>query len=168
MKRTFLSLMTLFAIAITVSSCLKGTEPLQPRDPAAEKDTIQKFITSKGYTMVEDENLKGLMYEIVNKGSATDTISKDKPVAVVKYKGMLLNSTVFGESENQSFDLRNAGGLIPSFYTALFKVGKGGQIRFVTPSAYAYGPYVKGSIPANSPLYFEIEVTDIKSPGNGY
>lgn len=38
----------------------------------------------------------------------------------------------------------------------------GSRFRIITPSAYAYGQYAAGSIPANSPLDFEIEVLSIE------
>ncbi|MCU7694242.1 FKBP-type peptidyl-prolyl cis-trans isomerase [Haoranjiania flava] len=162
MKRTFLSLMTLFAIAITVSSCLKGTEPLQPRDPAAEKDTIQKFITSKGYTMVEDALVQGLMYQIVARGSETDTISNSAPVIEITFKETLLDGTVTLESAKAVFNLLKTIPFSQGAMYSLSKIGKGGHIRLVTPSKYGYGPYIKGKVPANSPLFYDIELLDVR------
>jgi FKBP-type peptidyl-prolyl cis-trans isomerase len=37
-------------------------------------------------------------------------------------------------------------------------IGKGGKIKMVIPSSLAYGPNANGSIPANSPLYFEMSI----------
>lgn len=53
------------------------------------------------------------------------------------------------------------GGLTPN------GIKKGGVIHIVTPSHWAYGRGGQGSIPANAPLYFKIEVVDIKSPDAG-
>ncbi|MGO3306332.1 MAG: FKBP-type peptidyl-prolyl cis-trans isomerase [Sphingobacterium sp.] len=38
---------------------------------------------------------------------------------------------------------------------------KGSVIKFVTPSPWAYDAKELEKIPANSPLYFEMEVVDI-------
>lgn len=103
------------------------------------------------------------------------------PNVTVKYKGTLLNGTVFDKTDDDktaSFSLAN---VIPAWQiaflpksitfngttvpiTGLTNTGlkKGSKIRFVTSSPYAYDTKATGSIPANSPLYFEIEVVDIK------
>ncbi len=162
MKKLFVGILSLVTMSVLFTSCLKSdnTTYPQPVDPALEKDTIAKFIARHGYNMVEDQNAKGYMYEILNPGSPTDTISNEKPIVTIKYKGTLLNDVVFDESSNAKFDLRLTS-LIPGFSHALFKIGKGGHIRFVTPSAYAYGTRSQNKIPANSPLFFDIELIDV-------
>lgn len=38
----------------------------------------------------------------------------------------------------------------------------GDKVRIITPSAYAYGNFGQGKVPANSPLDFTIKVIDVK------
>jgi FKBP-type peptidyl-prolyl cis-trans isomerase len=35
-------------------------------------------------------------------------------------------------------------------------IGAGGRIKFVTPSTYAYGCLGAGTIPPNSPLFWDV------------
>lgn len=114
------------------------------------------------------------------------------PNITVAYTGTLLNGKVFdetgldekGEKVTREFNL---GNMIKAWHWAFlpksFKsngqeiktVGitakglkKGSKIRFVTPSPWAYDRNARKdkdgveTIPANSPLYFEVEVTAIK------
>ena len=50
---------------------------------------------------------------------------------------------------------------ISAFNFAILSIGKGGHIRLVTPSKYGYGSRASSKIPANSPLFFDIEVVDV-------
>jgi FKBP-type peptidyl-prolyl cis-trans isomerase FkpA len=54
--------------------------------------------------------------------------------------------------------LRNVGGLTQH------GLQKGAKIRIVLPSPYGYQNVAQGSIPANSPLDFYIEVLEVKPP----
>jgi len=55
-------------------------------------------------------------------------------------------------------NMRNVGGL------TTIGLQKGAKIRFVLPSPYGYQNVAQGSIPANSPLDFYIEVLEVKPP----
>ncbi|WP_437921035.1 FKBP-type peptidyl-prolyl cis-trans isomerase [Sphingobacterium sp. LRF_L2] len=129
----------------------------------------------------------GIWYEVI---AAGDDASYDysvsngyvvAPTLSVKYKGTLLNGNIFDEkTEDVKLSLANVirswqllilpktlrfngynyqlGGLT----TNGFK--KGAKLKLVTPSPYAYDTSAStdGKIPANSPLYFEIEISEIK------
>ena len=100
------------------------------------------------------------------------------PIVTVKYTGKLIPSeSVFDSNQTEAGFTSKLSELIPAWQIAFLpkSVGsapfggltpkglqKGSKIRVVTPSAFAYGNRDYGKIPANSPLYFEIEVLDIK------
>ena len=101
------------------------------------------------------------------------------PLITVRYTGKLVsNNSIFDSNISASEPLiSKLNTLISAWYIAFipksigeYKIGgltakglqKGAKIRFVTPSYYAYGNRGQGAIPGNSPLYFEIEVIDIK------
>jgi FKBP-type peptidyl-prolyl cis-trans isomerase FkpA len=119
----------------------------------------------------------------------TDTLNgkylKYKPT--VKYVGKLLNGNVFDKTDTAiEFEIRTNTGyqypfydsnIIPAwtFAFAPQKIGdmklggltekglqKGSKIHIMAPSLYGYQNQAVGTIPANSPLDFVIEVTDIK------
>jgi FKBP-type peptidyl-prolyl cis-trans isomerase len=52
-------------------------------------------------------------------------------------------------------------GLIQAWQLMLPLIGAGGRIKFVTPSFYAYGCQSVGSIPSNSPLFFDVQLNSV-------
>lgn len=109
------------------------------------------------------------------------------PTITVIYKGTLLDGTVFDESDDKDTDdkiesyTQSLAGVIKAWQSAFLPkvvkyngytvpmaglttegLRKGAIIRFITPSPWAYDTKELGTIPANSPLYFEVEVVDIK------
>ncbi|WP_159633371.1 FKBP-type peptidyl-prolyl cis-trans isomerase [Sphingobacterium composti Ten et al. 2007 non Yoo et al. 2007] len=100
------------------------------------------------------------------------------PTITVKYTGKLISdNTVFDSNQSTTGFTSKLNGLISAWQIAFVpqSIGsssfggltskglqKGSIIRIVTPSYYAYGNSNNGKIPANSPLFFEIEVLDIK------
>lgn len=150
-----------------------------------DKQLIKEYV-DKNHTDAVLHDDTGIWYEILEEGDTTsykykiDTVAKRLvyPTATVLYKGMLLNGTTFDQSKDDkgnAFAI-NPSGIIQAWVIAFFpeKIGSqevggltkkgltvGSKIRIFTPSYYAYGPRANGSIPANSPLVFEIEVLDI-------
>jgi FKBP-type peptidyl-prolyl cis-trans isomerase len=108
-----------------------------------------------GYTV----DPQGFLYQIISPGTThpttADTIS-------VTYTGKLMNNVTFDSSASPiSFLL---SGLILGWQYALPLVGVGGQIRFIVPASFAYGCDAIGSIPANSPLDFTVNLISIVPP----
>ncbi|MCA5003876.1 FKBP-type peptidyl-prolyl cis-trans isomerase [Sphingobacterium bovistauri] len=109
-------------------------------------------------------------------GQAVKTLRM--PTITVKYVGKLItDNSIFDSNQTEAGFISNLGGLISAWQIAFVpkSVGaisfgglttkglqKGSKIRIVTPSYYAYGNRAAGKIPANSPLFFEIEVINIK------
>jgi hypothetical protein len=110
---------------------------------------------SSGYTV----DPQGFLYQIMSSGTThpttADTIS-------VTYTGKTMNNVTFDSSVSPiSFLL---SGLILGWQYALPLVGVGGQIRFIVPASLAYGCDAIGSIPANSPLDFTVNLISIVPP----
>jgi len=76
--------------------------------------------------------------------------------ASVTYVGTLLDGTVFDKQDKPV--LLPVPNLVAAWYLSMNKVGKGGEIRILAPSAYGYSNVAKQGIPANSPLYFDIKI----------
>jgi len=52
--------------------------------------------------------------------------------------------------------------LIPGWQIVLPLIGEGGQIKILIPSSLGYGSSGSGSIPGNSPLYFDVSLLKVK------
>jgi len=138
------------------------------------------------------DDTTGIWFEILNPPTDTSfeyVVNSNgtwvTPTATVKYKGQLLNGTVFDEpSQPTVLSIVEATqfqqGLITlwpiafrpqkitfgakEYHTGLITGGlkKGHKIRVISPSIYGYDNGKTDKIPANSPLDFTIEVLDIK------
>jgi FKBP-type peptidyl-prolyl cis-trans isomerase FkpA len=135
----------------------------------AEAPTIAKFLS--------DNNIKAKpimidsLYELERTGGNGKPIYEGDSVEV-RYKGMLLDGTVFDQSD------RGDGGkgtfkilythnakLIRGWVEVLASMHEGEKVKILLPSSMAYGPYGAGkAIKPYTPLLFEIEVVKVTSP----
>lgn len=103
----------------------------------------------------------GLQYKIINPGSGKAPTAESN--VSVKYKGMLIDGTVFDESKEGpvSFDLKN---LIPGWKEGIPLIKEGGKILLYIPANLAYGNQQRGNlIKPGSTLIFEIELIKVNS-----
>lgn len=78
-------------------------------------------------------------------------------VAFIDYTGKLANGTVFDQGK-APLALRE---VVPGFTMALEQMQAGGKYKVMIPAKLAYGDKATGPIPANSDLYFDIEVLGV-------
>ena len=148
-KAIFTSFLSIFSIILGIfafSSCSKSG--------ASEQEQMISFAKSNSINYTTDPS--GILYEIITPGNAT------KPTATntitVTYKGLLMNGTQF-DAGTITYPLNQ---LIPGWVIALPKIGVGGEMKVLIPSSLGYGSQGSGSIPGNSPLYFEIKLSGVK------
>lgn len=98
----------------------------------------------------------GFFYNILVPGG--ETHPETHSMITVKYKGMLLNGTVFDQTEPDEEVQLYLGNLIAGWKIGVPLIGTGGKIVLYLPSVYAYGETSYATIPANSVLIFEIEL----------
>jgi FKBP-type peptidyl-prolyl cis-trans isomerase FkpA len=156
MKRILIS--SILFGALCFSSCSKTNSGCQDVDIAVEEPTIVSYGTSNSLSLTRHPT--GVYYEIINPGSSTTPTTSSK--VFIKYVGKLLNGTTFDQQTNAALTGWFLRDLIPGWQVGLPLIGKGGKIKLVIPSAYAYGCNGIGSIPANSILYFDIDLVDVQ------
>lgn len=154
------------------------------------QDTILRNYALENFDNPIEDTTFGIWYEILEVSNDTtfEYVAHENSwipvIANVKYTGQLLDGTVFDEQTDKptQFVINGASGAssgviyawMLAFYpqstnansfSGLTKDGlkKGSKIRFVAPSPYCYDNQTNEDIPADSPLDFTIEVTDIKS-----
>lgn len=81
----------------------------------------------------------------------------------VFYTGKLANGTVFDSNEGgQLFRfILGSGQVIKGWDQGLIGTEVGEKVHLVIPSSLAYGPSQHASIPANSTLYFDVQVVGL-------
>jgi FKBP-type peptidyl-prolyl cis-trans isomerase len=142
---------------------------------AAEASTIEEYAKEKGLTLQKTEN--GLYYVIEQEGNG-DEVTPGTTM-YVNYAGYLLDGTLFDTSFPEIAKANNVfnegreysplpvnvgmGQVIPGWDEGLLLLKNGAKAKFLIPSPLAYGEAGAGAmIPANSPLIFDVEVTDVQ------
>jgi FKBP-type peptidyl-prolyl cis-trans isomerase FkpA len=154
-----------FAVCIVLSGCGKVNtlEDDARVQAAADSIIIHKYLT--------DNNLNGVAKEIKTTGEfyVIDTLGAggvytNSTLVTVGFKGSILgNTTPFIDNTvgfHPSFTL---GSVIKGWQLGIPFIKKGGTIRLIVPSGYAYGPYPQSDyhLPANAILDFKIKLYDI-------
>ncbi|MBN2807495.1 MAG: FKBP-type peptidyl-prolyl cis-trans isomerase [Prolixibacteraceae bacterium] len=114
-------------------------------DYLTENDSIADF-----------DSTYGIFYNILEPGG--ETHPQTHSMITVKYKGMLLDGTVFDQTEADEEVQLYLNNLIAGWKIGVPYIGAGGKIVLYLPSAYGYGETSYATIPANSVLIFEIEL----------
>ncbi|TDO25128.1 FKBP-type peptidyl-prolyl cis-trans isomerase [Sediminibacterium goheungense] len=157
MKRTLLLLGVVLSSLFL--SCGKQETGCQPKTPASEKADMVAYCTANGITYTEHPS--GILYQIILPGNDPAPTSTSTISAV--YTGKLLNGTQFDATATPR-DFSLSGGLIEGWKIAIPLIKKSGRIKVVIPSALAYTCVgsSNGVIPPNSPIFFDITLTDVK------
>lgn len=147
-------LLSLFAACGLLFSACKDLSPAEQLEKDIKK--IQEYLSENSLTANSTDS--GLHYIITQEGTGGHPNLQSN--VTVKYKGYLLDGTVFDQTtgnQTATFPLAN---LISGWQECIPLLKKGGKGTFFLPSALGYGPSGSGSIPANAPLIFEIELVN--------
>lgn len=160
MKKMFRMLTIALVAIVAFSACQKEKTVDGNAQLGIDTLLIKDFIAKNALTGVKEVGKTGLFYKIIEPGSAIGSY-KQSSVIKANYTGRLLSGTIFDKTTGDpiSFQL---GGVIVGWQIGIQQIGKGGKIRLLIPSGYAYGSKGQSSIPANAVLDFDIELVDVQ------
>ncbi len=127
------------------------------------KSSTTATVSSKVEAVSTLPDVKELKIEDTKVGEGKEVKSGD--TISINYKGALMDGTEFDSSykRNQPFETKiGVGNVIKGWDQGIIGLKVGGKRKLTIPSALAYGPTAKSSIPANSALIFEVELMGIK------
>lgn len=141
-------------------SCNKSSTPgyfsCTGLSPASDSSTLIAFANANTITPKADTS--GLYYQIIQQGSGSTPTGTSK--ITVTYVGRFMNGNDFDSTTSPvTFQLDS---LITGWQYGLPKIKAGGHIKLLIPSALAFGCSGSGSIPPNSPLYFDIALLNVQ------
>lgn len=140
------------------SACSKHETGCMPVKPETEEPQIAAYAAKDSIHAAKHSS--GIYYEIINPGSG-ETPTRNSAITV-KYTGKLLNETIFDQGSNESKEPWALNSLIEGWQIGIPLIKKGGRIKLIIPSAYAYGCNGSNPIPPNSVLFFDISLIDVK------
>ena len=143
--------------SILVIACSSDSEVFGP-----ESDQISNYIKTKKI-VVTDSSTAGLKFIMV-KANPSGAVLKSGQSIVVNYTGKF----IAGKKLDEVFDSGNftfilgAKQVVDGFDKGIAKMRVGEKATLIFLSSLGYGANGQGSIPANTPLLFEIEVISAK------
>jgi FKBP-type peptidyl-prolyl cis-trans isomerase len=137
----------------------------------SEDITIDNFVATKKLTVKEKisavsgtTGFTNYVTYIQNQVGAADLVAGK--VAKLKYTGRLLNGFVFdtnvGKTDSLNYTVGGTNNYVQGFKIGVDKMRLGEKATFIFPSGLGYGNRAQNSIPAYSPLIFEIEIVAMK------
>lgn len=165
MKRCFLPILLMMVV---VMGCAKTQSDLAAYKAQAAIDDkiVANYIAQNNLTGVAQKvsDTCGVYYVVINPGQGTNLYTLSTQVTV-NYVGKLLTTgKVFAETDTSAFTPSyTLGQTILGWQLGIPKIQKGGEVRLILPSRYAYGPYAQPQLglPANAILDFDIKLFNI-------
>lgn len=160
-KSNILSILSLFLFIAGISflaACSKNetsnactiTAQYVNDSSATQRAQMIAFCNNNGISYTVHPS--GILYQIITPG---DTAKPNLCTSLtMTYAGKLMTGIQF-DAGTITYPLKD---LIVGWQIAVPLIGKGGKIKMVLPSSLAYGASAVGSIPANSPLFFEMSI----------
>lgn len=149
-------LMICSLLVIVASACRKdSSDDYAAQQAIVDDNQIQAYISANKIVATKDPS--GVYYSIITPGTgayptASSTLS-------VNYKGEFINGTVFDSGNLSNFNL---SGVIKGWLYGVPHINTGGRILLMIPSALAYGPQGRDTIPGNTVLIFTIDLLSFR------
>jgi FKBP-type peptidyl-prolyl cis-trans isomerase FkpA len=153
-KRDMKSLLTI-SLVLSLAACGSDAvvEPLTNEDFAAALNVDLDAMT---------QTASGLYWQDLEVGAGDEAVVG--ATIKVQYEGWLRNGTLFDTSRDTGFPFTfqlGAGFVIEGWDEGVVGMRVGGIRKLVIPPELGYGATVRGSIPANSTLVFDVELEEI-------
>lgn len=151
-------------LAGLVSSCMKSEDPSSTNTAETEAALIKSWKTKmKSENIAYDSTATKIFYVIDKTKIGTGPNVTTGKTVTVKYTGTYTDGTIFDSSDNFTYVHKSSSQrMITGWEEGIELLNKGAKATFLFPSSLAYGPNGYYSIPGYTPLFFVIEVVDIK------
>lgn len=128
--------------------------------PVISAMTPEQFMAANAKRAGIQTTVSGIEYKVIKAGNGPKPTAND--IAVVDYRGSLLNGVAFDASEPGHPARLPVAAVVPGFAEALTLMPKGATYRVWIPPQLAYGDHASGPIPANSVLVFDLTLEEIQ------
>ena len=159
-------LLPILFICCVVVGCTKSSSDSTSYSAQAAIDDkiIADYIAANGLTgkALKTSDTSGVYYIVLQPGQGNDLFTSSTQVTVGDTGRLLTTGKVFYQT-NEFHPSYVLGQMILGWQLGLPKIKKGGIVRLLIPSRYAYGtfPQADYGLPANAILDFDIEIYNI-------
>ena len=159
-------LLAILFIAVGLSACKKSLVGAEREKEQARIDDaiIQQYITDNNLQdSAKRIDTTGVFY-IVRKPGEGNAVFTNSTYVTVGYTARLLTTGELIDATDKFHPSYVLGGnIIEAWQLGIPQIQKGGVVRLLVPSRYAYGPYPQPNmgLPANAILDFEITLYDV-------
>ena len=131
----------------------------------ANKEAGEKFLAANAKKPGVQVTESGLQYKIIEPGNE-DLKPTAKDTVAVRYKGTLIDGTVFDQTAEGADPARfTLNAVVPGWTEGLQLIGEGGHIELYVPANLAYGESGRPGIEPNSTLIFDVVLNHVgKTP----
>ncbi len=152
------ALAIIFAALVLIRCKKKNDSGCSPVSPASEAGQMAAFCIAQGIMYTVDTN--GIYYQIINQGAGS-TPNLNSTVTVT-YTTSTLDGTLIEDKSTTPVTVP-LNQFIEGWRIAIPYLQKGGHMKMVVPSSLAYGcTGIPGTIPPNTPLYFDIVLVNVE------
>jgi FKBP-type peptidyl-prolyl cis-trans isomerase FkpA len=162
-------LLILLVFIIGFASCKKSESELDKINRQAEVDNgiITDYISANGLSttakQVDSAGVATGIYYVIIKPGEGNALFTNSTNITVDFTGKILTSGQTFTNSNNFHPTFALGSVIRAWKLAIPLIKKGGQIRILSPSRYAYGAFdqLEIGLPANSVVDFDIKLLDV-------
>lgn len=150
------------ALCALLAACDKNPDAKKPVYDLSAGSNLQ-FLSDNGAKPGVFKTQDGLQYRIIKSGTGKSPTRPDD-IVTVRYKGSLINGTVFDQTPAGGISRFPSGELIPGWVEALSLMKEGDEWELVIPSGLGYGEEGagNGAIPGNQTLIFNMTLLTVE------
>lgn len=125
--------------------------------PYSDSTVLLKYAADSSIKTTWDSS--GMYYQILDTGNSNRPVFSSN--ITVNYIGRLMSGAVFDSASNSNLAGAGLYNLILGWRIAMPKIGVGGRIKMLIPSALAWGCTGYGPVPGNAPVYFDVTLLQV-------
>lgn len=161
-------LLSILFVCCAAAGCQKSSSDLEKKkiQAAIDDKIVADYITDHDLAgkALKANDTSGVYYIILQPGEGNDLFTSSTRVTVGDTGKILTTGEIFTQT-NEFHPSYTLGQVILGWQLGIPKVKKGGIVRLLVPSRYAFGPYAQPqlNLPANAVLDFDIQLYDIQN-----
>ncbi|QEC77890.1 FKBP-type peptidyl-prolyl cis-trans isomerase [Mucilaginibacter ginsenosidivorax] len=159
-------LVLLLVLMAGLGACKKSVDPMVQYNIQKDIDDkiIKDYVAAHPQDSAKKIDTTGVYYIIkTGEGGSGNDLYTSSTTITVGFTGQILTTGYTFAQTNNFHPSYTLGSVIRGWQLGVPQIKKGGKVRLLIPSRYAYGPYAQDSIhlPANSVLDFNIQLYNV-------